>query len=375
MTNINLNDLIHLLSNEQSERKQLEKALLSILLLLPDKKSYSGNVKMFPLPYFEDFAHYLLIQNQHISSLFDSEMTYSFSDSQKHGEVIVQRHLDSKGHFQLRNLSLESLAVNDELAIQKTPDYDVAISFAGEQRETAELIARKLKGEFNLKVFYDDYEKLQLWGNDLFSKLYQVYSRDSTLCLVLFSKEYLEKIWTRHELRAVYSRILNKPKSSLLPIRLDEVDIPIELETLSYLNYRTEDINGICQLINQRIWDERWQSWYTKEELSEYLERLEINNLFVKEFCNELDKEKDGDKILIKAILALIFFIGEDVNDELKGFFDFILYGMESISKRFKHDQYPIISPDGYFMRVKQGPAFLAIQTSYWKPIFAKYRQ
>ncbi len=49
---------------------------------------------------------------------------------------------------------------------QTATDYDIAISFAGEDREVAASIAEKLKSQ-GIKVFYDSYEKATLWGKNL----------------------------------------------------------------------------------------------------------------------------------------------------------------------------------------------------------------
>lgn len=46
-------------------------------------------------------------------------------------------------------------------------DYEVAISFAGEDRGVAEQIAGLLKDE-GITVFYDKYEEADLWGKDLY---------------------------------------------------------------------------------------------------------------------------------------------------------------------------------------------------------------
>ena len=42
-------------------------------------------------------------------------------------------------------------------------DYDVAISYAGEDRHIAEAIANTLR-RGGVKVFYDAYEKHKMWG-------------------------------------------------------------------------------------------------------------------------------------------------------------------------------------------------------------------
>ncbi len=52
--------------------------------------------------------------------------------------------------------------------------YDVALSFAGEDRNYADALANILQGE-GVKVFYDKYEKAILWGQDLYSYLSDIY--------------------------------------------------------------------------------------------------------------------------------------------------------------------------------------------------------
>ena len=49
--------------------------------------------------------------------------------------------------------------------------YDVAISFAGEQRAEAEAITEHLIAS-SIKVFYDRHEKADLWGKDLYEHLF-----------------------------------------------------------------------------------------------------------------------------------------------------------------------------------------------------------
>ena len=53
-------------------------------------------------------------------------------------------------------------------------EYDVALSFAGENREYVREIAKKLKAK-KLKVFYDEFEETNLWGKDLYQYLKYIY--------------------------------------------------------------------------------------------------------------------------------------------------------------------------------------------------------
>jgi len=54
------------------------------------------------------------------------------------------------------------------------PDFDVALSFAGEDRAYVEEVASVLR-EMGLRVFYDKYETVSLWGKDLYTHLREIY--------------------------------------------------------------------------------------------------------------------------------------------------------------------------------------------------------
>src|SRR5262245_38670368 len=84
-------------------------------------------------------------------------------------------------------------------------EYDVALSFAGENRALAEELATALKSE-GVKVFYDRYEEANLWGKDLYQHLQEVYRDKAKYCIIFVSKEYSNKLWTRHELRQAQAR-------------------------------------------------------------------------------------------------------------------------------------------------------------------------
>jgi len=45
--------------------------------------------------------------------------------------------------------------------------YDVALSYAGEDRAYVEQIAAQLRQE-GIRVFYGEYAAAELWGNDLY---------------------------------------------------------------------------------------------------------------------------------------------------------------------------------------------------------------
>ena len=94
--------------------------------------------------------------------------------------------------------------------------YDVAISFAGEDRIFAEYLAQSLQSKF--RVFYDGFEKASLWGDDLSETLPRKYS-SSRYCVIVQSEEYLEKMWTTLERQAIILEFLSRRgKNYVLPI-------------------------------------------------------------------------------------------------------------------------------------------------------------
>lgn len=70
--------------------------------------------------------------------------------------------------------------------------YEVALSFAGEDRVYVEQVAAILKNA-NVPLFYDRYEEANLWGKDLVAHLDNVYRKQSRFIVVFVSKHYAAK--------------------------------------------------------------------------------------------------------------------------------------------------------------------------------------
>ena len=66
-------------------------------------------------------------------------------------------------------------------------DYQVALSFAGEQRDYVEEVARHLAAR-SIAVFYDGFEAVQLWGKDAAEAFHEVYSDACDICRDVYLK-------------------------------------------------------------------------------------------------------------------------------------------------------------------------------------------
>lgn len=132
------------------------------------------------------------------------------------------------------------------------PRFDVAITFAGENRAIAAAIRAGLV-ERDLRVYYDEDFKVEMWGKNLVEFLHTVYSTEAAYALMLISRPYVDKHWTAHERRAAQERALVETREYILPVKLEDVDVPGMPSTTFYLDARIEGVAGIVDAVVQKV--------------------------------------------------------------------------------------------------------------------------
>lgn len=130
--------------------------------------------------------------------------------------------------------------------------YDLAISFAGEDRVIAEKIADQLKF-LGYSIFYDKYEQANLWGKDLYAHLNDVYSNKAKYCLMIISSSYQKKHWTNHERQAAQAKAFKQNEEYILPLRLDNTEIPGINITVGYVDYNNTGFDQTIKLLVDKI--------------------------------------------------------------------------------------------------------------------------
>jgi len=128
--------------------------------------------------------------------------------------------------------------------------FDVCLSFAGEDREYVERVAAALRTA-KVNLFYDRYEQVSLWGRDLYQHLDEVYRRRATYCVVFISRAYSQKLWTKHELRSAQARAFEENREYILPVRLDDTELPGVLPTIGYVSDKSPEV--VARLIFEKI--------------------------------------------------------------------------------------------------------------------------
>jgi hypothetical protein len=131
-------------------------------------------------------------------------------------------------------------------------EYDVALSFAGEDRAHAEKLATLLR-RHNVRVFYDEFQRATLWGKDLYQHLETIYKDRARYCVVFVSKNYIKKNWTKHELKHAQARSFSDDREYILPLRVDETALPGLAATIGYIDVRTTPIEEVAALLLQKL--------------------------------------------------------------------------------------------------------------------------
>ena len=130
--------------------------------------------------------------------------------------------------------------------------YEVALSFAGEQRGYVQEVAQALQSR-GIAVFYDEFEKIALWGKHLPEELQRVYESESSRVVIFVSKEWVEKAWPRHERRAALSRAIQDPGDYVLPVRFDDSLVPGLPDGVHYLQAKDYSPAEIAAMIAEKL--------------------------------------------------------------------------------------------------------------------------
>jgi hypothetical protein len=134
----------------------------------------------------------------------------------------------------------------------QTFEFDVALSFAGEDRAYVHDIAGRLRAH-DVEVFYDEYAVVETWGADLYELLDEVYRKKARFVIAFISANYVSKPWPKHERRSALARALVELQPYFLPVRLDDSELPGLRPTVGYVDARSTTPDQLVQLILQKL--------------------------------------------------------------------------------------------------------------------------
>lgn len=131
-------------------------------------------------------------------------------------------------------------------------EFDVAITYASENRAYVKRVAKILKIE-GVKVFYDEFSTIDLWAENLVERFDIIFREKAKYCAMFISKAYAEKAWTTLERRSAQARALEQRSAYILPIRFDDTELPGMLPTTGYLDANKQKAREIAEAIIEKI--------------------------------------------------------------------------------------------------------------------------
>lgn len=160
------------------------------------------------------------------------------------------------GVIERPTVSTEQTGINN-VSVPQAPrlmqhDYDIAVSFANEDREIVKQYCSILSSN-GLEVFYDEWEQSSLWGANLYDKLDEIYRKKALFCVIFISERYAEKVWTNHERKSAQARALQENREYILPVRIDDTEIPGIPKTIGYIDLRKDSIKNLAETTIQKV--------------------------------------------------------------------------------------------------------------------------
>lgn len=92
-----------------------------------------------------------------------------------------------------------------------------------------------------------------IWGTNLYDKLDEVYRTKALYCVLFISYHYAAKVWTNHERKSAQARALAENREYVLPVRLDDTEIPGILPTTGCIDLRKTSIEELAEISIKKV--------------------------------------------------------------------------------------------------------------------------
>jgi energy-coupling factor transporter ATP-binding protein EcfA2 len=158
---------------------------------------------------------------------------------------------DPSFRFYLNLLDMSDVRKRIHLRTDKYP-YDVAVSFAGEMRSQVESFCNELKLR-GISVFYDFDQQAQLWGQDLRTKLANVYAYEALFMVVFLSEAYPASNWPDFELAIGQEAASKRTEEYLLPVLCDDVKVVGLKSTIAHQDLRQKSVSDLADLVAEKV--------------------------------------------------------------------------------------------------------------------------
>ncbi len=134
-------------------------------------------------------------------------------------------------------------------------EFDLAFSFAGEQRDYVERTVRACQN-LGLKVFYDKDHNNEWWGQNFIREQRSVYTSKTRYFVPFISTDYLAKPIPMDEFSAAMMTAVKQGDGYVLPVLMDDAKVPADLmhPHIHYLHAKDFTPEGLATELARKAW-------------------------------------------------------------------------------------------------------------------------
>ncbi|MFE7504370.1 TIR domain-containing protein [Promicromonospora sp. NPDC057488] len=159
---------------------------------------------------------------------------------------------DPAFRFYLDHLDLTRVS-SGEVPRRRRYEYDVAVSFAGNDRPVVDKFVEVLE-ERHIKVFYDYNQQAELWGKDLRRGLARIYGEQAQFMIICLSDDYPERDWTTFEYEVGRNAASKRTEEYLLPLLVGNrppiVGLPA---TFGFLSLQDQPMEKVADFVLEKL--------------------------------------------------------------------------------------------------------------------------
>lgn len=122
------------------------------------------------------------------------------------------------------------------------------ISYSSKDSETVNKLAESIQ-KYGFEIWLD--QKDIVIGQPILDRIRDGVTKESDYVLIILSKSSTVSEWCKLELRMAYEKELTTKRVVVLPIRIDEADVPDEVKTKKYFQLEIDNKDSVNALISQ----------------------------------------------------------------------------------------------------------------------------
>lgn len=211
--------------------------------------------------------------------------------------------------------------------------YDIALSFAEEDRNIAVALAREL-GRKGISVYYYPDNIIETAGKQLSQKLTEIYTKDAKYAVVIVSDHYFQKKFAEIEFEAIKNRVSESPDNVyMIPLLVGNIQL-LEQHSLAQISALKWEYNPekIAEILCNLLGADKQKTW-RDDKHSEYKDLVRQNDILIRLIEEIVTRRQTKNKFFYPAlsaaslilVLILTWYVlthgknkGEDPVDEVK---------------------------------------------------------